>query len=47
MLEELSVNLAKRINELKLLMENINENKEKFGKKVQDFFTKIRNEINK
>ena len=47
LLEELSIDLNKTINQLKNFMENINENKEKLKIKVQEVFTKIRNEINK
>ena len=46
-LEELSLNLGKTINDLKNVLENINENKEKLKIKIQETFTKIRNEINK
>ena len=47
LLEELSVDLNKTIKELKHCLENINENKEKLKIKIQDVFTKIRNELNK
>jgi len=47
LLEELSIDLNKTINELKHFMENINENKEKLKINIQEVFTKIRNELNK
>ena len=45
-LEELSNNLESTINELKILFEKINENKEELKLKIQKIFTKIRNALN-
>jgi hypothetical protein len=47
LLEELSIDLNKTIKELKHFLESINENKEKLKIKIQEVFTKIRNELNK
>jgi len=47
LLEKLSIDLNKTINELKHFMEYINENKEKLKINIQEVFTKIRNELNK
>ena len=45
-LEELSKNLQSSINELKILLEDINKNKEELKLKIQNIFTKIRNILN-
>ena len=45
-LKELSNTLQKSVEELKVIFEKINENKEKIKLKVQSVFTKIRNELN-
>ena len=45
-LKELSNTLQKSIDELKNIFEKINENKEKIKLKIQNVFTKIRNELN-
>ena len=45
-LEELSKNIEQLINELKILFEKINENKEKLKLDIQKIFTKIRNSLN-
>ena len=45
-LEELSKNFENSINELKLSIIKINDNKESIKKDIQKLFTKIRNEIN-
>ena len=44
-LEELSKNFEKSINELKILFEKINENKETLKIKLQKIFSKIRNTL--
>ena len=46
-LEELSVNLKKTIEELKTLFNKINENKENLVINIQKIFTQFRNKINK
>ena len=45
-LEDLTVNLENSKNELKLLFEKVNENKEELKLKIQKIFTKIRNSLN-
>ena len=45
-LENISNNLKEKLNKLKNVFEKINENKENLKLKVQQIFTKIRNEIN-
>ena len=45
-LEELSNSFNEEINKLKLFFEKINEKKEELKLKVQNIFTKIRNEVN-
>ena len=45
-LEELSNELEPSINELKIIYEKINEQKEKLKIEVQNFFTTLRNELN-
>ena len=45
-LENLSNTLQNSINELKILYEKINENKEELKLKIQNIFTKIRNILN-
>ena len=45
-LEDLSNTLQNSINELKILYEKINENKEELKLKIQKIFTKIRNILN-
>ena len=46
-LEDININVEKSMNELKLMLDNINKEKEKLIICVQDIFTKLRNEINK
>ena len=46
LLEDLSHNIEKSINELKILFEKINENKELLKLKIQKIFTKIRTTLN-
>ena len=46
-LKEISNTLQKSIEELKSIFEKINENKEEIKSKIQNVFTKIRNELNK
>ena len=45
-LEELSKNLQSLIKELKILLENVNKNKEKLKLKIQNIYTKIRSFLN-
>ena len=45
-LEEASISLEKLISELKTLIEQVNENKEKLKLNIQKIFTTIRNELN-
>ena len=45
-LEDLSLNLKETINELKIIFEKIENNKEELKIKIQKIFTKIRNQIN-
>ena len=45
-MEELSQNLEESVNELKIILTKINENKEGLKFKVQDIFTKMRNILN-
>ena len=45
-LEQLSLTLEESINKLKIIFEKINEDKENLKQKIQNIFTKIRNEIN-
>ena len=45
-LEELSKTLEESINNLKIIIEKINSNKEELKLKIQKVFTKIRNELN-
>ena len=45
-LEDLGNNFEKSFNELKILFEKINENKESLKKDIQNIFTKIRNILN-
>ena len=45
-LEELSISFNEEINKLKLFFEKINEKKEELKLKIQNIFTKIRNELN-
>ena len=46
-LEDININVEKSMNELKLMLDNINKEKEKLIISVQEIFTKLRNEINK
>ena len=46
LLEDLSDNLQQSINEIKIVIEKIDENKEELKKNIQNIFTKIRNAIN-
>ena len=45
-LENLSINFEQSINQLKIIFENINKNKEELKLKIQKIFTKIRNVLN-
>ena len=45
-LEELSKVIEQSINELKIIFQKINKNKEELKKSVQAIFTKLRNELN-
>ena len=45
-LENLSISLETAINDLKIMISKINENKEELKLKIQKFFTKIRNGLN-
>jgi len=45
-LEQLSLNLEESINKLKSIFQTITEDKEELKLKIQNLFTKIRNEIN-
>ena len=45
-MEELSISFNEQINKLNLFFEKINEKKEELKLKVQNIFTKIRNEVN-
>ena len=45
-LEGLSINLKESINELKLIFEKVEKNKEEVKIDIQKFFTKLRNKIN-
>ena len=45
-LENLSFNLKESINELKIIFEKIENNKEELKIKIQNIFTKLRNQIN-
>ena len=45
-LEELSLNLQQSINEIKILFEKIEKDKEKIKVDIQNIFTKFRNELN-
>ena len=45
-LENLSINLEKSINELKIFFEKIEKNKEELKIKIQNIFTKLRNALN-
>ena len=44
--KDISNTLQKSIDEIKTIMEKINENKEKIKLQIQNLFTKIRNELN-
>ena len=46
-LEDININVEKSMNDLKLMLDNINKEKEKLIISVQEIFTKLRNEINK
>ena len=46
MLEDLSINLNKSIEELKIMFEKINKNKEELKKKILKVFTEIRTALN-
>ena len=46
MLEDISVDLEQKINELKKIFEKINENKEEVKMKIAKVFTTIKNSIN-
>ena len=46
-LEDININVEKSMNDLKLMLDNINKEKEKLIFSVQEIFTKLRNEINK
>ena len=46
-LEELSINVKQAIIEIKLLLEKVDEDKEKLKTEIQNSFTKLRNELNK
>ena len=46
-LEDLSNNLNKSIDELKIIFEKMNKNKEDLQLKIQKIFTELRNKINK
>ena len=45
-LEDININIEKSINELKIMLDSLNKDKENLIIKVQEIFTKIRNEIN-
>ena len=45
-LEELSINLENSINKLKILFENMNNEKENLKLKIQKIFTKLRSDLN-
>jgi len=45
-LENISAGIQDSINKLKIILENINQEKQNFKKDVQEIFTKIRNELN-
>ena len=45
-LEDLSITLQESINQLRLIFEKINKNKEELKLKIQQIFTKIRNVLN-
>ena len=45
-MDDLSKNLENSINDLKIIFEKINENREKIKLEVQNIFTRIRNVIN-
>ena len=45
-LEELSINLQDSINELKLIVEKIEKNKDEIKMNIQNIFTKLRNALN-
>ena len=46
-LENFSLSLQNSIKEIKIIFEKINENKENIKMKIQQIFTKIRNQVNK
>lgn len=46
-LEELSTNIKEAIKKIKLLLEKVDEDKEKLKIEIQNSFTKLRNELNK
>ena len=46
-LEQLSQNIFKSINEMKIIIEKINKNKEQLKIEISNVFTKVRNELNK
>ena len=46
-LENFSLSLQDSIKEIKIIFEKINENKENIKTKIQQIFTKIRNQVNK
>ncbi len=46
-LEDLSNNIIKSLEEIKILYENVNKNKEDLEKKIMKIFTEIRTQINK
>ena len=45
-LEDISIDLKQKINELKIIFEKIDKNKEELKTNIQNIFTKIRNALN-